>query len=239
MDEKTTALVLKAADYNENDKMLSLYCAETGKFTAVIRGVKKAGAKLKFAAEPFCFGEFLFAEKNGYRVVTNCNEIESFYSLRTDYGVFERASIVLDLLNTFGQENDENPQLFLCSLRALQTFQLQELDPTQTLVKFLLDACRCLGVNIELNKCVLCGNEHATRYGFDERAGGIVCPSCFSLNTLSADAAVLKCLQLIINTPGDRQHTLKFGKETLLGALKLIGQYCQGKFGKLKSLSIL
>ncbi len=45
--------MLRATDYLENDKILTLLTAEKGKITAGIKGVKKAGAKLKFAAQPF------------------------------------------------------------------------------------------------------------------------------------------------------------------------------------------
>ena len=79
MIEKIKALVLRAADFKENDKLLLLYCGEYGKITASIRGVKKPGAKLKFAAEPFCFGEFMLSVKDGRYAVTNCTEIESFF----------------------------------------------------------------------------------------------------------------------------------------------------------------
>ena len=49
--------MLRAVDYGENDKILTLLSAEEGRITAGIKGVKKAGAKLKFAAQPFCFAE--------------------------------------------------------------------------------------------------------------------------------------------------------------------------------------
>ncbi len=51
--------MLRATDYLENDKILTLLTAEMGKITAGIKGVKKAGAKLKFAAQPFCFAEYI------------------------------------------------------------------------------------------------------------------------------------------------------------------------------------
>lgn len=54
MEEKINALMIRSVDYADNDKILSLFSLEQGVISAKIRGVKKAGAKLKFAAEPFC-----------------------------------------------------------------------------------------------------------------------------------------------------------------------------------------
>lgn len=55
MDFKTDALLLRACDYGENDKIVTLLTSDRGKLTAGVKGVKKAGAKLRFAAQPFCF----------------------------------------------------------------------------------------------------------------------------------------------------------------------------------------
>ena len=61
MEEKINALMIRSVDYADNDKILSLFSLEQGVISAKIRGVKKAGAKLKFAAEPFCFAEYILA----------------------------------------------------------------------------------------------------------------------------------------------------------------------------------
>lgn len=52
MEFKTDALVIKATDYKENDKLLNLFTPSRGKLTAGIRGVRKPKAKLAFAAQP-------------------------------------------------------------------------------------------------------------------------------------------------------------------------------------------
>ena len=91
MEVKVNALMLRAADYNENDKILTLLTAENGKITAGIKGVKKAGAKLKFAAQPFCFAEYILSKKGDKYTVINASETESFYDLRTDINKFYAA----------------------------------------------------------------------------------------------------------------------------------------------------
>ena len=53
MESKTDALLLRAVDYGENDKIVTLLTADRGKIAAAVKGVKNAGAKLRFAAQPF------------------------------------------------------------------------------------------------------------------------------------------------------------------------------------------
>ena len=59
MEYKVDALVLRTADYGESDKMLTLFSLQQGKISAAAKGVRKAGAKLRFAAQPFCFAEYV------------------------------------------------------------------------------------------------------------------------------------------------------------------------------------
>ena len=57
MEFTEDALVIRTANYGENDRMITLLSAGRGKFGAAMKGVRKAGAKLNFAAQPFCFAE--------------------------------------------------------------------------------------------------------------------------------------------------------------------------------------
>lgn len=63
MNNNVTAIVLFAEDYLESDKMVTLFSSEGEVFKAVMKGVKKQGAKLKFAAQPFSFCSFDVAKK--------------------------------------------------------------------------------------------------------------------------------------------------------------------------------
>ncbi|MBO5328139.1 MAG: DNA repair protein RecO, partial [Clostridia bacterium] len=84
MEVKTEAIVLKAVDYKDNDKLLTLFSPTLGKITAGARGVKKPTAKLAFATQPFCFAEYVLAEKGGRYTVTSAYLHESFFALRED-----------------------------------------------------------------------------------------------------------------------------------------------------------
>ena len=107
METVVNALMLRAVDYNENDKILTLLSAERGKISAGIRGVKKAAARLKFAAQPFCFAEYVLAVRGGKYTVINASENESFYDLRTDVNKFYAASAVSEAAMALTYEGDE------------------------------------------------------------------------------------------------------------------------------------
>ena len=96
MEFKADALLLRAVDYGENDRIATLLTAERGKIGAALKGVRKAGAKLRFAAQPFCFAEYVFASRGGRNTVTAASLHDAFYALCEDVGRFYAAAVVAE-----------------------------------------------------------------------------------------------------------------------------------------------
>ena len=115
MEEKLSGIVLGGINFGENDKILNVFTPELGVISAKIKGVKKAGAKLKFAAEPFCFAEFIFSKKGSMRTVIGASLIDSFYSLRLDLKKYFCAGSVVEYVKKFIQEGITSSELFIIS----------------------------------------------------------------------------------------------------------------------------
>ncbi len=178
MEIKVNAVVLRATDYGENDKILTLLTAENGKITAGIKGVKKAGAKLKFAAQPFCFAEYILARKGEKYTVINASETESFYDLRTDINKFYAASAALEVADALAYEGDGCPELFYALVKTLS--DICEGGESAVLIKFLCEALEKSGYAVASDRCLKCGKplseEEKLRFDFD--AGAFTCYNC-------------------------------------------------------------
>ena len=173
MEDKTDALVLRTADYGENDKMLTLLSAERGKISACMRGVKKAGAKLSFAAQPFCFAEYVFAVKGGRNTVTAASLYDGFYALREDVEKFYAGAVVLEVCEKLACEGEESGELLVAAVRALG--EISEGDAERALVKFLLAALDGAGYRGQAEACPVCGELPAGRMRFDFAEGAFTC----------------------------------------------------------------
>ncbi len=175
---KVNALMLRAVDYLENDKILTLLTAERGKLTAGIKGVKKAGAKLKFAAQPFCFAEYILAERGGRYTVTQASECESFYELRCDVNKYYAACAVCETAIALTYEGDGNAEIFSDCVRTLST--MCSCDEGLTLIGFLLSVLRRSGYGISLENCTACGASlvSADKMRFNMDGGSFNCWDC-------------------------------------------------------------
>ena len=178
MDKKTTAFVLRASDYKENDKLLTLLCAEYGKITASLRGAKKPNAKLKFASQPFSLIEFVLSERGGYHTVTQAQAADMFYPLRADVNKFYAASAMAQLVLSSVQEGSAEPLLFSLVGEAFKNLCYEKTDARLLLIRFLMDALQILGVGAGFSFCATCNEEvvGATFFSFD--SGAVFCEKC-------------------------------------------------------------
>ena len=167
MDVKTEAIVLQAIDYKDNDKILTLFSPSLGKITARIRGVKKPKAKLAFCAQPFCFAEYILAEKGGRYTVTNAYLHESFFSLRSDIDRFYAACAAAEICRTLAQENEQHEALFIGFIECLKSLCLAGEDEAESLIAFSLIALRESGYPIDLSYLEECDGDIGDKLWFD------------------------------------------------------------------------
>ena len=133
MDFKADALVLRAVDYGENDKMVTLLTAERGKIGVAMKGVRKRGAKLNFASQPFCFAEYVLAEKGGRYTVTQASLHDGFYGLRLDLEKYYAAAGILEACDAFAAEGLPCGELLIAAVEAISAIESENAAPMSAL----------------------------------------------------------------------------------------------------------
>lgn len=114
------AIVLREAQFRENDKMLTCFSDKFGKISVSVRGVKKIGSKFTAVAQLFCYSDMeLYCGKGGIYTLKDAQLIESFYGLREDLDRLTVAGKILRLACKVTQEqleDEESLRLLLNSL---------------------------------------------------------------------------------------------------------------------------
>ena len=177
MEVKVNAFVIKSIDYKDNDKLLTLYSLESGKITATIKGVKKSGAKLKFASEPFCFAEYILAQKNGRYTVINASYIDSFYNLRLDLKKYYACAVVSEILNYFAEPDVSDKTLFSLAINTIKDICYKS-EEILTLCSFLHGVINALGYGVSEYACASCGSVISGRVFFNFKNGVFSCQNC-------------------------------------------------------------
>lgn len=232
MEEKLRGIVLSGTPYLEGDKILNIFTLEKGSVSARIRGVKKAGAKLKFASEPFCFAEFVFMKTADRRTVVSASLIDSFYPVRLDVVKYFCGGTVLDFLRKFCKEEIVSPKLFMLATETLKILAYTEKDAISALCTFLIDALSIAGYGLNMGDCAGCGKEINGRVFFDASSGGFLCEDCFSGTGREINYSTFSALKTLSLGGEDKEFSVK--------ALRLIDYFMEYKAEvKLKPLKEL
>ena len=234
MEIKTNALLIRATDYGENDKIVTLLTECDGRLSASVKGVRKPSAKLKFAAQPFCFGEYILVGGGGRNTVVGCTEIESYYDLRCDVEKFYAACAVCAIAESITFEGQLSGEIFLRTVRALSSICCG--DEGVELIKYIVFALDEAGYAISAGECRKCGGTPCgERVRFDMDCGAFSCHDCGV--GVEASFSTYEILRAIVRGEVVGGNT-EFSKDSAKRALRLLKEYFAYKTGnKLTALA--
>lgn len=183
--KKVTAIVTRAVPYNETDMILTLVTLEEGRMTATAKGCLKPKAKLRYAAEPMNFGEYMLTGRPDRLIVAECAQIEGFSAITYDIDKYYAASLVLEVLQKLSPESQ--PQIFMHAVGTLKEMAYTDKEAADCVTDFLLHALDDNGYRLNFKvcndcKCVLDGD-----CAFSE-SDGVVCRHCAGFDTFVIDA---------------------------------------------------
>ena len=234
---KVTGLVLNTKDYKENDKIAVIFTLERGKLNAVFKGVKKPKAKMKMAAQPFCFGEFIFSERGNNYITTNCTLTESFYDLAYQTERFFCGCVILEVIDYATIEGQPNEKLFLHSLKALKELAYDTTNENMIATKFIIDTLALIGYKMNFTKCSSCRASVSRPY-FSALRGGLLCPLCKDIDGLPLQLNLINNLKFIDNSDYERLSTIKIESSASTKLLHFIANVFSELVGcSLKSLN--
>lgn len=174
---KAEGIVLRARDYGEADKILTIYTREWGRVQAIAKGVRKVKSKNKGAVQPFTHSKFLIYKGKSLDTVTQCQSINSFGAIRENLLKMAYASYIMELTDKLVIEKESNENIFILLLTTL--FLMEEIDLPVTAGVYRIRLLTLLGYKPYLDGCVNCGSSNSNdTYRLSPLLGGLLCASC-------------------------------------------------------------
>jgi DNA repair protein RecO (recombination protein O) len=171
-------IVLKAVNYRDYDKMLTLFSRKEGKVPAMAPGVRSVKSKLAAAAQPLCCAEYEFDLRKGKRYVKNVLVKQTFSKIIGDYDRFTAASVMIEMTEKILEHSGEWDGLFLRLIMTLDAMEKGEADAKTALAYFFVQAIDFLGIFPALDFCAACGKPVEAVQHFNLAEGGAVCADC-------------------------------------------------------------
>jgi len=182
----TNAIVVRRADYRENDRMITLFSPTMGRIDALCRGCRRQKSPLMAASELFCAGEYVIYQTSERATVVSCQVEDTYYGLRSDYERLSHGMYALELCAAAIQPAQENERLFMLLLRTLAHLCYGDVQPRRVTAVFLMGMTSLLGFRPQVGRCARCGTPVLqNRTGddliigaFSPEQGGVLCPGC-------------------------------------------------------------
>lgn len=196
-----TAIVLRYANYRDNDRMLTLFSPTQGRIEALARGCRKPRSPILNASELFALGDFELYQKGAHLTVVSAQMIETFYPLRADFDRLSVGTYLLNVVENIVQPGVPAQELFMLLLHTLSRLTFTD-QPWRPLVAgFLLHLSACEGFRPRLRHCVHCGKRLAETEStwFDHAEGGLVCYDCHTKAHAPVSAAQTRWMRHMLN----------------------------------------
>lgn len=218
MQIKTKAIVLRAQDYNENDKLLTLLTKERGLVFAYVFGARKMKSRLSAVCSMLCYGEFVLFENKGKYSVDNAESERLFFGIRQDLEELAYASYFCELCAGIVPAEEPAEEMLRLLLNTLYMLENKKLPQKQLKAIFELRSMCITGYAPDLVACSVCGHYDKAMFWFNLEQGSAVCTECRREGDLQYDMPMQKAVFLaarhIVYAPAEKLFSFKLGEKS-------------------------
>lgn len=236
---ETDGIVLDSRDHGESDLIITLYCRDAGRVTAIAKGAKKSLRRFVNKLELFSYLHVTLRQRNS-NTLALLEEAElhsGFIQLRQDLCRYTAASVLREFMLLATREGEADERCYTLLLWSLHRLD-QSFPHLQVVMLFLIRFFDYIGYRPQLRSCFYCGTATAeidANFSFSTACAGLVCTSCAAAGSQSGirlSPATIAILQSCQDTPLERLHRLKISDSNLYEALNVLHRYGRHLLGR-------
>ena len=185
--------ILSETAYGETSKIINILTKDNGVIGVICKGAKSMKSKLRACTQLFTYGFFsIYYKEDKLSTLVNVDVINYFNTIRQDLTKISYVTYLSELTNqVYKQSNNEN--LFNNFINTILKIE-EGLDPLILTNILELKYLPLLGVGLNLDGCIKCGNKTSI-VTIDASYGGLICKDCFE-NELVIDKKVIQLIRM-------------------------------------------
>ncbi|AVN63632.1 MULTISPECIES: DNA repair protein RecO [Mesoplasma] len=198
---KIRGIVLDSLNYEENDKIITVYSDEFGKLSFIALGANKASSKNNYSLNVFSESDFEIFKSRKTQSISKLKTgilVRDNFKIAKSYNNYLFASIISSVILQEELFYNKDFKLFDMLREAIRNIN-DEVNPFSNMVWFLFYSLKNFGGYWELNKCYRCNKASKIYRKFDLQHYGLVCPNCINENEEEHDYEFIKYLQRMDN----------------------------------------
>jgi DNA repair protein RecO (recombination protein O) len=239
---ETQAIVLRAVDFGESDRIAHLLTPATSRLTVIAKGAKRSKRRFPGTLDLFNLLDVRVDRRraNAMGRLEQARLLDAFDGLRTRPARFALACYIAELVDRLAPEGADGPDardLYEVVFGALRAIAAR--DPDGRLrVLLVLRVLAALGLRPELRSCVRCGRDvEAGRdapaaLSFHVAEGGPLCRVCAGGDgVVAVHLGTLRALEQGLRLPLDRLDRLALGAQATGEASALLSRFLRFHVG--------
>ena len=193
MIEKVEGIILSISDYQESSRILQVLTKEHGLIGIIAKGCKSVKSPLRAACNSYTYGYFyIYYKENKLSLLSNVDIINSYSNIRLDIELISYMAYLCDLTYQVVKQNDDS-NIFDILINALDKIN-NKLNPLIITNIVELKYLDYLGISLNLDSCVKCGNKEDI-VTIDGDDGGFICKNCYT-NQVIVDKKTIKLIRM-------------------------------------------
>ncbi len=180
MADKALALVIRASDWSETSRIVTLWTREFGRVRALAKGGRRLKSSFDTALDllTLCSIVLLRKSSGSLDLLTEAQVVERYPNVLRELPALHAAYYVAELLGDLTQDYDPHPALFDEVRATLRDLGTPATTTGPRLARFELVLLRELGYCPSLDACAVCSGTIGDVLVFSPSAGGMVCGKC-------------------------------------------------------------
>ena len=229
-------IVISSTPFKETSKIINIFTKDKGIIGCIAKGSKSLKSKLRLPSEKFAYGTFhMYYKEEGLSTLIDGDIKDYFINIKSDIVKISYLTYICDLASNVYKESNDNE---VYNLMENAILKIEDNHNPKIITNILeLQYLSYLGINLNLDNCVKCGNSKIVTLSLSK--GGYVCNNCRTDEPL-LDEKVLKLLRLYYYVDISKISNLDIDKNVSDMINTIIDEYYEQYSGVyLKSKKIL
>ena len=178
MIQKVEGIIISETPYGETSKIINVLTKEYGVIGIIAKGVKSLKSPLRTKTLKFTYGYFhIYYKQDKLSTLTDVDIIDNLRNIKEDMELISYLTYITDLTYQVTKQNND-PEIF--DLYKNVVLKLNEkMDPLILTNIIELKYLDFLGVGLNLDSCIKCGNKKNI-VTLDPDEGGYICKDCYT-----------------------------------------------------------
>lgn len=222
MIRELEGIVVTETPYGESSKIINILTKDDGIIGVMAKGAKRIKSPLRVGTERFTLGVFnVYYHKDKLSTLVSVDVLNPLLNIKRDIVKIGFLTYAVELAYQTAKQNED--KAIYAILKSAILKMEAGLDPLIISNILELKMLDYLGVGIDLEKCIKCGNtKNILTISGDE--GGYICADCRT-NEIIYDEKTVKMFRLYYYVDIDTITDLKISKEVVDNIDKILTDY--------------